>query len=126
MRDFETLKYSLEANRIIADAGRGQILIDYFPVVKGQYAEQVRKGKPNPEGFTLTLQKLNEKRQDAIEPSQCIVIEDSHWGLEAARAAGMHTVAITNSYDAEQLCMAEKVVTHLNQLSISDLQELCG
>jgi len=41
VRDFETLKYSLEANRIIADAGRGQILIDYFPIVKGQYAEQV-------------------------------------------------------------------------------------
>jgi hypothetical protein len=41
VRDFETLKYSLEANRIIADAGRGQILIDYFPITKGQHAEQV-------------------------------------------------------------------------------------
>ncbi|MBA7665426.1 Phosphorylated carbohydrates phosphatase [subsurface metagenome] len=96
----------------------------FFEVVVS--AEQVRKGKPNPEGFALTLQKLNKKRQDAIHPSQCIVIEDSHWGLEAARAAGMHTIAITNSYDAEQLAMAEKVITHLKQLSISDLQELCG
>ena len=41
VRDFETLKYSLEANRIIADAGRGQILIDYFPITKGRHAEQV-------------------------------------------------------------------------------------
>jgi hypothetical protein len=41
VRDFETLKYSLEANRIIADAGREQILIDYFPIVKGQYGQQV-------------------------------------------------------------------------------------
>lgn len=96
----------------------------FFEVIVS--AEYVRKGKPNPEGFVLTLQKLNKKRQDAIEPSQCIVIEDSRWGLEAARAAGMHTIAITNSYDAEQLAMAEKVITHLKQLSISDLQELCG
>jgi len=89
-------------------------------------AEQVRKGKPDPEGLVLTLQKLNKKRRDVIEPNRCIVIEDSRWGLEAARAAGMHTVAITNSYDAEQLCMAEKVISHLSQLSISDLQQLCG
>ena len=41
VRDFETLKYSLEANRIIADAGRGQILIDYFPIANGRYTEQV-------------------------------------------------------------------------------------
>jgi len=41
VRNFETLKYSLEANRIIADASREQILTDYFPIVKGQYGQQV-------------------------------------------------------------------------------------
>jgi beta-phosphoglucomutase len=96
----------------------------FFEVIVS--AEYVKKGKPNPEGLVLTLQKLNKKRRDVIEPSQCIVIEDSHWGLEAAGAAGMHTVAITNSYDAEQLALAEKVIAHLSQLSISELQELCG
>ncbi|GAH55502.1 unnamed protein product [marine sediment metagenome] len=54
------------------------------------------------------------------------MIEDSHWGLEAAKAAGMHTVAITNSYDADQLAIAEKVVTQLSELSIDDLQHLCA
>jgi len=37
----------------------------------------------------------------------------------------MHTVAITNTYDTEQLSMAEKVVTKLSELSIDDLQQLC-
>jgi len=96
----------------------------FFEVIVS--AEQVKKGKPNPEGFVLTLQKLNEKSRSAIVGDQCVVIEDSRWGLEAARAAEMHTVAITNSYDAEQLAMAEKVITHLSQLSMSELQELCG
>ncbi len=96
----------------------------FFEVIVS--AEYVKKGKPNPEGFLLTLQRLNEKSRNPALSSQCIVIEDSHWGLEAAKAAGMHTIAITNSYDAEQLSLAEKVVTHLSQLSIKDLQELCS
>lgn len=96
----------------------------FFEVIVS--AEFVKKGKPSPEGFLLTLKKLNCSRQNAILSNQCIVIEDSHWGLEAARAAGMHTVAVTNSYDADQLTLAEKIVTGLGNLSIDALQKLCS
>jgi beta-phosphoglucomutase len=96
----------------------------FFEVIVS--AEFVKKGKPSPEGFLLTLRKLNRNRQNPILPNQCIVIEDSHWGLAAAKAAGMHTIAVTNSYDADQLTMAEKIVTRLGDLSIDALQELCG
>jgi beta-phosphoglucomutase len=89
-------------------------------------AEQIKKGKPNPEGFLLTLAKLNEKSQESILPDECIVIEDSNWGLEAAKAAGMHTIAVTNSYDAKQLATAEKIVKKLSDLSMNDLQKLCN
>jgi beta-phosphoglucomutase len=89
-------------------------------------AEQVKKGKPHPEGFLLSLQRLNESRENPITAKQCIVIEDSHWGLEAAKAAGMHTIAVTNSYDAEQLSVAEKIVARLNELGMNDLQQLCS
>jgi beta-phosphoglucomutase len=102
----------------------------FFEVIVS--AELVKKGKPNPEGFLLTLQKLNRNLrrmpgggQNPILANQCIVIEDSHWGLAAAKAAGMHTIAVTNSYDADQLAMAEKIVTSLGELSIDALQELC-
>jgi len=113
---------------LILEEGR---LRSFFEVIVS--AEQVKKGKPNPEGLLLTLQKLNRivspaqaGIQNPILPNHCIVIEDSHWGLEAAKAAGMHTIAITNSYDADQLAMAEKVVTQLSELSIGDLQHLCA
>ena len=89
-------------------------------------AEHIKKGKPHPEGFLLTLQRLNENREEAITGNQCIVIEDSHWGLEAAKAAGMHTIAVTNSYDAEQLSLAEKIVARLSELGMNDLQQLCS
>jgi len=89
-------------------------------------AEQIKKGKPDPQGFLLALQKLNQGRQNPVLAEQCIVIEDSHWGLKAAKAAGMHTIAVTNSYDADQLSMAEKIVTRLDELSMGDLQQLCA
>jgi HAD superfamily hydrolase (TIGR01509 family) len=96
----------------------------FFSVIVS--AEQVKKGKPSPEGFVLTLQKLNKKCRPPIAAGECIVIEDSRWGLQAARAAGMHTIAVTNSYDADQLTLAEKVVAKLNELTIDDLQQLCA
>ncbi|MHC4476067.1 MAG: HAD family hydrolase [Planctomycetota bacterium] len=99
-------------------------LRSFFEVIVS--ADDVTKGKPDPEGFLLTLRKLNDNRPTAILPAQCIVIEDSHWGLEAARAAAMHTVAVTNSYAAEQLAMAEKTIGNLNELTMTDLQQLCG
>lgn len=99
-------------------------LRDFFEVIVS--AEHVRKGKPSPEGFLLALKKLNEGREEPIDASQCIAIEDSHWGLMAANAAGMHTIAVTNSYDADELTMAEKTVSRLSELSIKDLQGLCS
>ena len=88
-------------------------------------AEHVKKGKPHPDGFLLTLKKLNKGRSDPIKAEQCIVIEDSLWGLQAAKAAGMHSVAVTNSYEAEQLRLADKIVDKLSDLSMEDLQQLC-
>jgi HAD superfamily hydrolase (TIGR01509 family) len=88
-------------------------------------AEEVKKFKPDPEGFLLALRKLNEKGRGPISAGDCIAIEDSHWGLEAASRAGMHTIAITNSYDAKRLALAEKTVDILTELTMSDLQELC-
>jgi len=89
-------------------------------------AEHVKKGKPNPEGFLLAMQRLNKGRNPTITPDQCIIIEDSQWGLQAGKAAGMHTIAVTNSYDAEQLTIAEKIVANLSDLSMDDLRQLCA
>ena len=106
---------------LILEEGR---LRDYFEQIVS--AEQVKVGKPDPEGFLLVLERLNQTRRDAVTADQCVVIEDAHWGIEAAKAARMHTVAITNSYDADQLAMADKTIEHLDELSVSDLQELCA
>ncbi len=83
-------------------------------------ADHVSVGKPDPEGYNLTLTQLQEL-DPTLTTSQCIVIEDSHWGLEAAKAAGMKTIAVTNSYPAEQLSMADNIVSSLDLITVEDL-----
>ncbi|MEN6335343.1 MAG: HAD family phosphatase [Phycisphaerales bacterium] len=108
-----------EIELILEEAG----LRDCFDVIVS--AEEVRHGKPDPEGFLLALQKLNDVWPDPITPECCIVVEDSHWGLQAARATGMRTVAVTNTYDATQLRQADKVVHRLDDLTLDDLRRIC-
>ncbi len=89
-------------------------------------ADDVKHGKPNPEGYLMALDKLNQNGTDPIEASQCVVIEDSHWGLEAATAAGMQPIAVTNTYSRSELGReGRKVVDRLDELTINDLNDLC-
>lgn len=95
----------------------------YFETIVS--ADQVTRGKPDPEGFLLALERLNSKLSEKIEPEQCIVIEDSRWGLEAAVAAKMHPVAVTTSYPAEHLEPAEAIIDNLSELTLEQLNEIC-
>jgi beta-phosphoglucomutase len=103
---------------------KGAMLREFFEVIVS--AEQVEKGKPDPEGFTLALKLLNKKLHKSIKPENCVVIEDSHWGLEAAKAARMRAVAITNSYAAEHLKPADKIIANLADLPLDDLHSICA
>jgi beta-phosphoglucomutase len=48
-----------------------------------------------------------------LPPSACVAIEDSHWGIESAKAAGLTCVGITNTYPASELVSADRVITSL-------------
>jgi len=89
-------------------------------------ADDVTHGKPDPEGYLLALHKLNQNGSTPIRADQCIVVEDSHWGLEAAAAAGMRPVAVTTTYSRGELAKdGRKVVDRLDELTMDDLQHLC-
>ncbi len=89
---------------------RGE-LRDCFRVIVA--SEDVSACKPDPEGYVKALARLNESMPGSIQPAQCLVIEDSVAGLEAARRAGMRCLAVTNSYTAAELTTADAVVTSL-------------
>ena len=79
-------------------------------------AEDASVCKPAPDCYLAGLTKLNEKRQHERElpllASECLAIEDSPPGIQAARAAGMRTLGITNTVSEEALRIAgAEVVT---------------
>ena len=97
----------------------GSGLEKYFQVIVA--SDHVPKGKPDPAGYTLALEKLNQTETNPILPCQTVAIEDSHWGIEAAAAAKMHTIAVAGTYQAQELTMADMVVESMNELSLPQL-----
>jgi len=99
-------------------------LLNFFDIIVS--ADEVEAGKPDPQGFHLALNMLELSHPGrSIEARECVVIEDSHWGIEAAKTAGMKTVAVTTSYSADELNMADLVIDSVSELDIDDLKQLC-
>lgn len=75
-------------------------------------ADDVERGKPDPEAYLLAAEQLR------VEPARCTVVEDSPAGVEAARRAGMRTVAVTTTHEADQLDGATVVVASIASLRV--------
>lgn len=96
-------------------------LSSYFVLVVG--AEDAEASKPSPAPYLRAVERLAAARTGWPDPSGYVAIEDSHWGLESARAAGLHTVAVTHTYPAESL-KADLTVAKLDELSWASLENL--
>ncbi|HMX26777.1 MAG TPA: HAD family phosphatase [Blastocatellia bacterium] len=85
----------------------------------------LNSGKPDPEGYLKLLATLNSLNNFAppILPEECLVIEDSRAGVQAAKNAGMRCLAVTNSYPAEQLAQANWIVAGLEDCDPASLWE---
>jgi len=97
-----------------------------FKVTVG--AEDVEKTKPDPEVYIKALKDLNSLMgldpSSLILPGECLVIEDSHPGIIAAKAAGMRCLAITNSVGPELLQDADWRLASLKGLSLHRLESM--
>jgi sugar-phosphatase len=76
-------------------------------------AEDIQHGKPHPEGYLTAAQRLG------VDPTGCVVIEDTPPGLEAARAGGMRSIGVCGTYAADALSTADYTIPHLEALKIS-------
>ena len=78
------------AHRDVIDAALvGIDLVDVFAIIVS--SDEVAHGKPAPDVYLETARRLG------VAPSDCLVVEDSHNGVRAARAAGMTTVLVPNA-----------------------------
>lgn len=81
-------------------------------------AADVVHGKPAPDIFLLAAQRLG------LEPSRCIVFEDAHVGIEAARSGGMKVVAVATTHPASTLQDADHVVGSMTAITLDRLRGL--
>jgi HAD superfamily hydrolase (TIGR01509 family) len=75
-------------------------------------------GKPDPAVFLLAADRLG------VTAQNCVVIEDSIPGLEAARRAGMRCIAVTTTNPPEALTQADIVVNTLEELTVDQVNSL--
>lgn len=69
---------------------------------------ELKHGKPAPDIFLLTAQRLN------ADPQQCLVFEDSIAGMQAAKEAGMSVIAIPDPiFDHDLFTAADQVLNSL-------------
>jgi len=80
-------------------------------------SDEVKRGKPDPEIFLLTAQKLS------VPPHRCIVIEDGISGMIAAKKAGMKCIGLVANDDNKDY-PADKVVRSLEELTVEDINNL--
>ncbi len=117
---------------IASSALRGEIvailegygLSDAFVDIVG--ADEVAETKPHPAPYLEALARVNALcgPVPAIRPEECVVIEDTVGGIQGAKAAEMRVVAVTNSFPAEQLREADRIVATLEGLTPETLDRL--
>jgi HAD superfamily hydrolase (TIGR01509 family) len=67
---------------------------DYFDVL--QTADNLERGKPDPEIYLITCRRLG------LPPGECIVLEDARNGVLAGKDAGCPVIAVPNDYTRGQ------------------------
>lgn len=75
-------------------------------------AEDVTRGKPDPEGYLRAAEALG------VSPSNCIIVEDAPAGLAAAGAAGMRAIGVLGTYPREALGESIAVVSSVAALNV--------
>ncbi len=89
---------------------------DLFKVIVT--SKDVLHGKPDPEPYLLTADKLN------VTCESCLVIEDSENGIRSAKKAGMKCVAITTTENPNKLTIADRIIDNFSQLTDAYIQNV--
>lgn len=106
-----------EAETILRRAGLRDLFIDIVA------AEDAERGKPEPDGFLVALGRLGFtlRPRPSIVAAECLAIEDTAAGVEAARRAGMRVMAVCHTAPACDLAAAEIVRPSLRETDLDEI-----
>lgn len=101
-------------------------LRDAFLDVLG--AEDAERAKPAPDLFVAALGRIGFllRQRDPVEPSQCLVVEDSSAGIEAAHRAGMYVLALAHTRAPAGLAAADFVHLSFDEIDLDAILRTCA
>lgn len=118
----------LQPNNIVAAIGTSappanvQFVFEHMDIKKYFNAvldeNSVTVGKPNPEIYLKAAKAL------AMNPDDCVVLEDSLSGVEAGKRAGCKVIGVTTTHTPSELNQADITITDFTALTINDLEKL--
>lgn len=110
-----TLRAEVEA--ILRHAGLRELFLDIIA------AEDVERGKPEPDGFIAALGRIGYllRQRDPVLADECLAVEDTRAGVEAAHRAGMKVLALCHMAPASDLAAAEVVRASISNLDLDDV-----
>ncbi|QDA59792.1 HAD family hydrolase [Hymenobacter jejuensis] len=88
----------------------------FFDVITGK--EDVDKGKPHADTFSVVAQKLG------VEPERCVVFEDAILGEQAAYKAQMHCICLSTFVKAEKFQAPLRVINDFTAITPQQVLDL--
>nr|WP_290225663.1 HAD family phosphatase [Trichocoleus desertorum] len=97
-------------------------LAAYFQVIVA--GDDIVTSKPEPDGYLLAVERLNQQFLDLnLQPSECLAIEDTPAGIQAAKRAGIPVVGVANTYPFHMMQrQANWAVDYLSDLELDRVQ----
>ena len=98
-------------------------LAEYFKIIIA--ADDITTAKPQPDCYLLALERLKQEYPELnLQASECLAIEDTLAGVQAAKAAGMKVVGVANTYPYHMLHrQSDWTVDYLNELELERIKE---
>jgi beta-phosphoglucomutase len=90
-------------------------LLEAFSVIVG--GDDVENGKPSPDIFLTAAGGLG------LAVDECIVIEDSVSGVQAAKNGGFYCVGLMHEDDGDELLEADEIISSLSDLNIEAIEK---
>lgn len=90
-------------------------------------ADDVAESKPDPEGYRRGVEALNTEPplpERLLHPHEVLAVEDTPAGLAAARAVGLATLALAQTYPAAELAAADRVAERIGGLTVEEVLQV--
>ncbi len=93
-------------------------LADYFKVIVAD--DDITTSKSEPDGYSLAVERLNQEYPDLnLQTRECLVIENTLAGIQAAKRTGMQVVGVANTYPFHMLQRCSNwTVDYLTELEL--------